>query len=162
MALLGDRCAEIVLGGFRPWESTSGGKGGVGAPEDDDDDTAAISFPAYPPKPRTMISKYAGACACGRSVAAGAEIVYADGGVEGCEGCKFGHGPVLDVTDDFRIRMEELHQALIGAIYERKKRDPSLKARHRAMLSQWIRLPGERQKQLIEVWNAHKAANNIK
>lgn len=161
LALLGDRCAEIVLGGFRPWESKSG-KGGVSAPEEDDDDTAALPFPVYPPKPRTMRSKYAGACSCGRPVAVGAEIVYANGGVEGCEGCDFGRGPALPVADDFLIKIDEMRNELDHAIYGGKRSGPvsrgkALRARHDAALAHWIRLPSERQAELVAVRDAAKA-----
>lgn len=160
LALLGDRCAEIVLGGFRPWESKSG-KGGVSAPEEEDDDTAALPFPVYPPKPRTMRSKYAGACSCGRPVAVGAEIVYADGGVEGCEGCDFGRGPALPVADDFLTQIDGMRAEMDRAIYGGRRGAASggkaLRARHDAALAHWIRLPSERQAELVAVRDAAKA-----
>lgn len=162
LALLGDRCAEIVLGGFRPWESKSGGKGGVSAPEEDDDDTAVLTFPAYSPKPRTMISRYAGTCSCGRPFSAGAEIVYAGGGVEGCEPCDFGRGPALPVSDDFLTQIDGMRAEMDRAIYGGRRGAASggkaLRARHDAALAHWIRLPSERQAELVAARDGTKAS----
>jgi hypothetical protein len=163
LAMLGDRCAEIVLGGFRPWESKGGGKGGVSAPEDaEGDDTLTVAFPEYGPKPRTIAARFGGTCSCGRSFAAGAEIVYANG-VEGCEGCDFGRGPVLPVGDDFLIQIDAMRAELDAAIYNSKRWGPyirgkALRKRHDAALARLIRLPSERQKELVEARDAAKAS----
>jgi hypothetical protein len=166
LAMLGDRCAEIVLGGFRPWESKSNGKGGVSAPEEDDDDTLTVAFPEYGPKPGTIAARFGGTCSCGRSFAAGAEIVYA-GGVEGCEGCDFGRGAALPVGDDFLIQIDAMRAELDVAIYNSKRWGPysrgkALRKRHDAALAHWIRLPSERQKELVEARDAAKAAKLAK
>lgn len=163
VAMLGDRCAEIVLAGMRPWESKSGGKGGVSAPEGDaDDDTATAAFPEYPRKPRTMISRYAGTCSCGRPVAIGAEIVYANGGVEGCEPCDFARGPALPVSDDFLTQIDGMRAEMDRAIYGGRRGAASggkaLRARHDAALARWIRLPSERQAELVAARDAAKAS----
>lgn len=158
VAMLGDRCAEIVLSGVRPWLSSDGGKGGTSAPEADDDDVR-LAFPDYPLKPRTIRSRYAGSCSCGRSVAVGAEIVYRDGGVDGCEGCDFGRGSVLDVADDFLLKLDGMRAEMDRAIYSGRRgaaNAKGLRARHDAALSRWIRLPSERQAQLVAVRDAAK------
>lgn len=160
LAMLGDRCAEIVLGGFRPWESKSGGKVGMSAPEEDDDDTLTVAFPEYGPKPRTIAARFGGTCSCGRSFAAGAEIVYADG-VEGCEGCDFGRGPALPVGDDFLTQIDEMRAEMDRGFYGARRGAASgkaLRARHDAALARWIRLPSERQKELVEARDAAKAS----
>jgi hypothetical protein len=106
-----------------------------------------------------MISRYAGMCSCGRPVAVGAEIVYVNGGVEGCEPCDFARGPALPVSDDFLTQIDGMRAEMDRAIYGgRRGNGKALRARHDAAIARWIRLPSERQRELVETRDAAKVA----
>lgn len=137
-ALYGSRCAEIVLGA-EVFASVSGRGGGKGEGAEEGADV----MPPRPVRPRTIASKFAGSCSCGRSVLPSAEIVYRAGeGVVGCQGCDLGAAPALDFPVGARAAMKAA-MAVLDDYYSPKAARAKARRELDRLTSWWCRLSPE-------------------
>ena len=137
--LYGDDCAAILTGHSR-WRTFGNSAGAHAKPSTSN---PAVNLTPRPVKPRTMIAKFGGKCSCGARFAAGSEIVYRDGGVEGCTGCNFGAAPASDYLGVY-AEMTAAYAAIDAHLKGERRVSPrefgALQARHNAAMSRWCRL----------------------
>jgi len=142
---LGDRCAEIVLDGATPWKG-KGSKGSKGESAPEDEEIVKSEIPVNV-RPKTFPAKFPGACSCGRPVVKDQAIVFDAGSVSGCEGCDWGRADPLPVSDDFKVRMDEVYK--LSCRYDLPKgQRAAVQAQTKRMLARWCRLPAARAQEL--------------
>lgn len=134
----GSRCAEIVLG-TEVFAAVSGKGGGKGEGSEEGGEV----MPPRPVRPRTISAKFAGHCSCGRSFAAGAEIVYSAGeGVVGCVPCDLGRAPALTPAPGHKAAMDAAW-AIVNNYAKPKSARTSARREADRLTAWWCRLTPE-------------------